>query len=70
MGMLTVNETLLAVVRNIEQWDFALYPKFSLNENEARAVADELEKIVAKQIVADYQIRNGEEPDLDCALRD
>lgn len=68
--MLTVNEKLLAVVRNIEQWDFALYPKFSLNEDEAKAVADELEKIVAKQLVADYQIRNGEEPDLDCALRD
>lgn len=68
--MLTTNEILLAVVRNIEQWDFELYPKFSLNEDEARAVADELEKIVAKQIVTDYQIRNGEEPDLDCALRD
>ena len=68
--MLTVNETLLAVVRNIEQWDFKLFPKFSLNENEARAVADVIEPIVAKQLVADYQIRNGEEPDLDCALRE
>ena len=66
--MLTVNETLLAVVRNIEQWDFELYPKFSLNENEARAVADVIEPIVAQRMLTNYQKRIG--ADLDCALRD
>ena len=66
--MLKEKEILLAVVRNIEQWDFKLYPKFSLNESEARAVADVIEPIVAKQMLEDYQKR--EKVDLDCALRD
>lgn len=66
--MLKEKEILLAVVRNIEQWDFELFPKFSMNENEARAVADVIEPIVAQQMLEDYQKR--EKVDLDCALRD
>lgn len=67
--MLTKDERLLAVVRNIEQWDFKLSPKFSLDEDEAMAVASELEKIVGLRLVEDYQKRHSE-PDFDCALRD
>lgn len=55
--MLKEKEILLAVVRNIEQWDFELFPKFSMNENEARVVADVIEPIVAKQMLEDYQKR-------------
>ena len=55
--MLKEKEILLAVVRNIEQWDFKLFPKFSLSESEARAVADAIEPLVAKQMLEDYQKR-------------
>lgn len=58
--MLKEKEILLAVVRNIEQWDFELFPKFSMNENEARAVADVIEPLVAQQMLEDYQKRKKE----------
>lgn len=58
--MLKEKEILLAVVRNIEQWDFELFPKFSMNENEARAVADVIEPLVAQQMLEDYQKREKE----------
>ena len=53
--MLTVNETLLAVVRNIEQWDFEITPKFSLNENEAKIVADALQIYMAQKMLNEFQ---------------
>lgn len=58
--MLKETEVLLAIVRNIEQWDFKLFPKSSMNENEARAVADVIEPIVAQQMLEDYQKREKE----------
>ena len=67
--MLTRDEKLLAVLRNIEQWNFELFPKFELSEDEARVVASELKEVVGKRIVADYQKRHST-PDLDCVLRD
>lgn len=39
--MLTTEELVLALVNNLADWDWSVYPKFSIDEDTAKAVIKE-----------------------------
>lgn len=55
--MLDNTDRALAFVKNVEQWDFEIYPTYPLSEEDAKAISDELTNYIAQKKLNECQAR-------------
>ena len=55
--MLDNTDRVLAFVKNVEQWNFEIYPTYPLSEEDAKAISDELTYYITQKKLNEYQVR-------------